>query len=86
VVSLPCFDRFDKLNPTIQDEIFSLPYDKRVFIEMGKTDGLYKYAKYALGIDDYGSSGPADEVIAKYRFTTKDLTDKILDILRHNSK
>jgi transketolase len=82
VVSLPSFDRFDKLTSAYKEEIFGLPYEKRVFIEMGKSDCLYKYAKYVIGIDEFGASGPASEVIKKYGFTPEQLTEKVLKIIK----
>ena len=48
---------------------------------MASPFGLYKYAKYVYGINKFGKSAPAGDVIKDYRFTTEDVTNYILKIL-----
>ena len=82
VVSLPCFSVFDKQSEEYKEDVFSAPYDNRVFLEMGKTDGLYKYAKNVFGIDTFGKSAPAADVINDFGFTADSLAEKIRSILK----
>ncbi len=82
VVSLPSFDLFDAQGQAYQDEVFAVPYEKRIFIEMGKSDGNYKYAKTVFGIDSFGKSAPANDVIADFGFTPEILADKIRKLIK----
>jgi transketolase len=82
VVSLPALDRFDSQSESYKDETFANDYDHRIFLEMGKSDALYKYAKYVLGIDRFGASAPADDVIRKLGFTPEAIVTKILAIVK----
>ena len=82
VISLPAFDVFERQSQAYQDEVLGLPYEKRVFVEMGKSDGLYKYAKNVISIDRFGKSAPADEVIADYGFTPEVVAEKIRKLVK----
>lgn len=82
VVSLPAFDVFDKQSEEYKEEVFSAPYENRVFIEMGKSDCLYKYAKNVFGIDTFGDSAPASEVIKEFSFTPDILAEKISKLVK----
>ena len=81
VVSMPCTEIFNKQDASYQDEIFGNDYDHRVFIEMGKPDGNYRYAKNVFGVDDFGSSAPADQVLDSYGFTPEKIADRIKSLL-----
>jgi transketolase len=82
VVSLPALDRFDSQSESYKDETFANDYDHRIFLEMGKSDALYKYAKYVLGIDRFGASAPAEDVIKKLGYTPEAIVTKILAIVK----
>lgn len=81
VVSLPSFDIFDRQSKEYQESILGKDYDKRVFLEMGKSDILYKYAKHVFGIDEFGESAPAKDVIRAYGFTPEAMAEKIHTLL-----
>ena len=81
VVSLPSFDIFDRQSKEYQESILGKDYDKRVFLEMGKSDILYKYAKHVFGIDEFGESAPAKDVIRDYGFTPEAMAEKIHTLL-----
>ena len=78
VVSMPCLELFDMQSKEYQDSILTNSYDKRIFIEMAKSDNLYKYAKFVYGINSFGLSAPAEEVIRAFKFTPEDIADRIL--------
>lgn len=77
VVSMPCLDLFDRQSVAYRKEILSLPYEKRIFLEAGKTDMLYKYAAHPLGIDTFGASAPANDVFSYFHYTAEELAEKI---------
>jgi transketolase len=82
VVSLPSFDLFDNQTEEYKEGIFGNPYEKRVFIEMGKSDALYKYAKTVYGIDRFGLSAPAKDVINDFGFSPENITEKIHSLIK----
>ena len=45
---------------------------------MGSTYGLHKYAKYAFGINEFGLSGKASEVMSYYGFTSDNLVSNVI--------
>ncbi|MFA6830356.1 MAG: transketolase [Bacilli bacterium] len=82
VVSMPSFERFDAQSQEYKDSVIGNPYEQRVFVEMGKTDCLYKYAAHVIGIDRFGYSAPANDVIAKLGFTPADIAEKIRSLIK----
>ena len=48
---------------------------------MGSTFGWGKYAKFNIGVDDFGASGKADEVLAEYGFTPEKVAQRIASFL-----
>lgn len=77
VVSMPAFDLFDRQSNEYKEEVYNNPYEKRVFIEMGKGDMLYKYAHNVISVEEYGLSAPAEEVIKRYGFDPESIADKL---------
>ena len=75
VVSMPCWELFEEQDKKYQDEVLSLPYDKRVSVEMLSTFGWAKWAKYNMGIDTFGASAPAKDVFKKFNFTVERLVE-----------
>ena len=82
VVSLPALNIFDNNEKKYKDNVFSNPYNKRVFLEMGKGDMLYKYAKHVISIDSFGYSAPASKVIEKMGFDASSIKEKIVKIIK----
>ena len=81
VVSLPCLVEFDKLDEKEKEKILTLPYEKRISIEMASTFGWGKYAKFNIGVDTFGCSGKPNEVLEKYGFSKEALSEKIALLL-----
>ena len=69
VVSMPCWSYFDKQDEVYKNSVLSLPREKRVSIEMLSTFGWAKYAETNIGLDQFGASAPAKDVIKKFNFT-----------------
>jgi transketolase len=69
VISMPCVELFNEQSEEYKAEILNLPYEKRVSIEMLSTFGWTKLAKHNMGIDTFGASAPAKDVLAHFGFT-----------------
>ncbi|ATZ18029.1 transketolase [Mesoplasma melaleucae] len=84
VVSMPSTSLFDQQDQTYKDKII----DKntlRVSIEMGTTFGWSKYTGdngINIGIDIFGASAPANTVISKYGFTSEQIFNKIISVIK----
>ena len=77
VVSLPSTNLFDAQSKEYREEVYGVPYEKRVFLELGKSDILYKYAGNVFGIDRFGLSAPGEKVAEKLGYTAPLLAEKI---------
>jgi len=80
VVSLPSFELFDQQDEEYKESVYGVDYNKRISVEMGSTFGWAKYAKHNKGIDSFGLSGPAEDVIKEFKFTVDDIVDYVLNI------
>lgn len=84
VVSMPSTNLFDQQSQDYKDQVI----DKntiRVSIEMGTTYGWGKYTGdngINIGIDKFGSSAPANEVIQDYGFTTEQIFNTIKEVIK----
>ena len=76
-----------QLGAAIQQEeaykarVLHLPHEKRISLEMLSTFGWGKYAKYNIGLDRYGKSAPANEVMKALGFTAEEVAKKIASLL-----
>ena len=82
VISMPSMYRFNKLPKEMQDEILSLPYDRRISLEMASTFGWGKYAKNNIGIDTFGLSGKEKDLLLKFGFTPEQIASKVEAMLK----
>ena len=73
VVSMPSWFDFDKQSEEYKQEIMGVCKCRCFAIEMLSTFGWHKYAKHVLGIDTFGASAPAKDVIASYHFLKEDV-------------
>jgi transketolase len=72
VVSLPCFERFDRQSAEYRESVLPKSVIKRVAIEAGVTGLWWKYVGTegkVLGIDRFGLSAPGDTVFKKLGIT-----------------
>lgn len=77
VVSVPCLEVFEKQNKKyIKDILGNKPI---VSIEFGATSPWYKYVDLAVGIDEFGRSGNAEDVINFFKLTPQDIVKKIIN-------
>lgn len=72
VVSMPCFERFDRQPQSYRDEVLPPHITKRVAIEAGVTALWWKYVGsqgQVLGIDRFGISAPGNTVMKELGMT-----------------
>lgn len=77
VVSMPCLENFAAQSEEYRSFILHLPYEKRVSLEMGSTLPWGRYAKHNIGVDTFGKSGKAEDVLIEYGFTPDQVAEKI---------
>ena len=82
VVSMPSTTTFDKQDETYKHEVLPVGLP-RIAVEMGVTDGWWKYGCAAVvGIDTYGESAPAPVLFQHFGFTPENVADTVEKILR----
>jgi transketolase len=82
VVSMPSNTTFDKQDAAYKAAVLpaGLP---RVAVEMGVSDGWWKYGVSAVvGIDSYGESAPAPVLFKHFGFTPENVADTVEKVLR----
>ncbi|MDY5636871.1 MAG: transketolase [Streptococcus orisratti] len=80
VVSFPSTELFDIQNPSYKEEILPIRIRRRVAIEMAASQSWYKYVGLdgkVIGIDKFGASAPAREIIEKYGFTVENVINVV---------
>ena len=64
------------------DAVTSFEYLPRIAVEMGVTDGWWKYGCAAVvGIDTYGESAPAPVLFKHFGFTTENVVATVRKVL-----
>jgi len=72
VVSMPCFERFDRQDAAYREAVLPSSCTKRVAIEAGVSDLWWKYVGLAgkiIGIDRFGLSAPGGTVMKELGIT-----------------
>ena len=85
VVSMPCWEFFDKQPREYRDEVLPPAVRTRLSIEAGVTLGWQKYVGDkggSIGVDRYGASAPGDVVMREYGFTVDHVVDFARGLLR----
>ena len=81
VVSMPSTTTFDRQDPAYKADVLpkGLP---RIAVEMGSTDGWWKYGVAAVvGLDTYGESAPAPVLFEHFGFTAGNVADTVRTVL-----
>jgi len=81
VVSMPSTSVFDRQSTEYKKSVLpaGLP---RIAVEMGVTDGWWKYGCAAVvGIDTYGESAPAPVLFKHFGFTSENVADTVRAVL-----
>jgi len=81
VVSMPSNTTFDKQSVAYKSAVLPAGIP-RVAVEMGVTDGWWKYGCAAVvGIDTYGESAPAPVLFKHFGFTPENVADTVQKVL-----
>ena len=78
VVSLPCWELFERQAAAYRDAVLPPAVTARVTVEAGVTFGWDRWAGDAgaiVGIDRFGASAPGPEVLERFGFTAERLAD-----------
>ena len=84
VVSLPSWELFQAQDASYRESVLGPVGTPRVTVEAGTTLGWAKYAGdrgASVGVDTFGASGPGEEVLKAYGFTTEHVTAVALFVL-----
>merc|ERR1719248_20000 len=76
VVSMPCFERFDRQDAAYKEEVLPSGCTKRLAIEAGVSGLWYKYVGLdgkVIGTDKFGFSAPGDTVMDSFGINTENL-------------
>lgn len=76
VVSIPCLELFLEQDSKYINSI--LDKSKKISIEYGSTICWNKYVDYAIGIDQFGASGRANDIIKHFKLDASGILDKIM--------
>jgi transketolase len=77
VVSMPSTNVFDRQDTEYKQSVLPAGIP-RVAVEMGSTDGWWKYGCAAVvGIDSYGESAPAPVLFKHFGFTAENVADTV---------
>jgi transketolase len=74
VVSLPCWEHFERQEATYRDEVLPPSVRKRVSIEVGVSLGWERWVGdegAIVGLDHYGASAPAGTIFEHFGFTSE---------------
>lgn len=82
VVSMPSWYMFEKQSKKYQKSILCNPYNKTITLEMLSTMGWSKYGKYNIGLDTFGKSAKASDVIKAMGFDFESVYSKIRKIVK----
>jgi transketolase len=78
VVSMPCFERFERQDAAYKAEVLPSSCTKRVAIEAGVSGLWYKYVGLdgkVIGTDKFGFSAPGDTVMAAFGMNAENLLE-----------
>ncbi len=82
VVSMPSTSVFDRQSAAYKTGVLP-PGLPRIAVEMGATDGWWKYGCAAvIGIDTYGESAPAPALFKHFGFTAENVTATVRAVLK----
>ncbi len=79
VVSMPCWELFDKQSAEYRAEVFPPAVRARVSVEAGATLGWSRYIGddgEAVGHDDFGASAPIKDLMTHFGFTVDNVVAK----------
>ena len=86
VVSMPSTSVFDRQSRAWKDSVLPAGVP-RIAVEMGSTDGWWKYGCAAVvGIDRYGESAPGPVLFKHFGFTAENVAATVRQVLTNTSR
>jgi len=79
VVSMPSWNLFDQQTAAYKEEVLPKNIRKRLAVEAGSSVGWMKYTTDdgdVIGIDKFGESAPAEEIMKEYGFTVENVVKR----------
>ncbi len=79
VVSMPCFEEFEKQSDKYKESVIPSSVKARVCVEAGSPYSWYKYAGdkgEIVAMSTFGASGPAPKLFEKFGFTVENVVEK----------
>lgn len=87
VVSLPSWELFDAQSEDYKNSVLPPSVDSKLSIELGSTLGWSKYVGekgMSIGVEQFGKSGPANELLEEYDFTVERIIREALKLMEQN--
>ncbi len=85
VVSMPCWEFFEKQPQAYRDEVLPPSVTARLSIEAGVTLGWQKWVGDrggSIGVDRFGASAPGEVVMKKLGFTVEHVVERAKGLLK----
>ncbi len=79
VISMPCFEEFEKQTEAYKESVIPSAVKARVCVEAGSPYSWYKYAGdkgEIIGMSTFGASGPAPQLFKLFGFTVENVVEK----------
>jgi transketolase len=76
VVSMPCWELFEEQDDAYRQSVLPVGVTARVGVELGIRQGWDRYLGASgamIGVDTFGASGPAEELLASMGFTAENV-------------
>lgn len=84
VISMPCFEEFEKQSDEYKESVIPSKVKARVCVEAGSPYSWYKYAGdkgEIIAMNTFGASGPAAQLFKKFGFTVENVVEKAMKSL-----
>ncbi|MGW8313489.1 MAG: transketolase [Desulfuromonadales bacterium] len=84
VVSLPCWELFEDQPQAYRDQVLPPTCLNRIAVEAASPFGWERYVGFkgkTIGMQSYGASGPADQLMKKFGFTVENIIAQVKDLL-----
>ena len=85
VISMPCFEEFEKQPKSYREDVIPSSVEARVCVEAGSPYSFYKYAGLKgkiIGMNTFGESAPAELLFDKFGFTTENVVKTAHEVLK----
>ncbi|MCS8622993.1 transketolase-like TK C-terminal-containing protein, partial [Lactiplantibacillus plantarum] len=85
VVSMPSTELFLQQPKSYRDKVLDPTVRNRMSVEMGSTQSWYRFTGLDgvnIGLDHFGASGPVDEIIQRFGFSSENIAQTYLQHFR----